>query len=170
MGIVREYRDGDMDGVLETVKQVYDEYSFIWDPDDYHADLYALPDSFDGFWVAEEEGRIVGVIGLAVFDPIPGEAGGTVEVDGFVRVCGADCELERLYVRAEARKGGYGGKLTEACINEARRRGCSLMEIWTDKEFEAAHRLYARYGAFEVGERTCHNPENSPEWGKAIRL
>jgi hypothetical protein len=39
------------------------------------------------------------------------------------------------------------------------------MEMWSDKRFEDAHRLYQKLGAEVVGERICHDPDQSPEWG-----
>jgi hypothetical protein len=42
------------------------------------------------------------------------------------------------------------------------------MELWSDKRFEDAHRLYQKLGARVVGERICHDPDQSPEWGLAI--
>lgn len=55
-------------------------------------------------------------------------------------------------------------------IEEARRRGHRQLEIWSDKRFEDAHRLYRRYGARVVGERVHDDPDSSEEWGLLIDL
>lgn len=44
------------------------------------------------------------------------------------------------------------------------------MEIWSDKRFVEAHRLYQRLGAFVVADRICSDPDNSPEWGLLLPL
>lgn len=171
---VRRYRAEDAQGVVEAVKAVYDEYGFTWDPGDYHADLYDIPNSYAepmaAFWVAEVEGRVAGCAALRLFPPIPGTPGRVVDYAGQKRLAGADCEMGRLYVRAECRRLGLGRDLARAVIAEAKARGGRLMEIWSDKRFAAAHSLYESLGAYVVGERVCHDPDQSPEWGLALKL
>ena len=87
-----------------------------------------------------------------------------------IRVTGADCSLERLYVVPEARKGGVGGALIDHVMQAAREGGGTGMELWSDKRFGDAHRLYGRYGAEVVGERLCDDAEQSPEWGLLLPL
>lgn len=155
------------------IRDVYDEWSFPWDPDDYHADLYDIPGSYlaEGhwFWVAETEAGLVGTAALVYHDLIPGTPGDLIQLNGFIRIAGTDCSLERLYVRSSARGLGIGKSLMETTVHVARARN-SAMEIWSDKRFVQAHSLYARFGASVVGERICHDPEQSPEWGLILPL
>jgi len=158
----------------EVVRLVYEEFGFTWDPDDYHADLHDLAGSYldagHGFWVAEIPGRgVIGTAALEIFPPIAGAPGLPTEHGGITRIGGTDCSLERLYVIPDAR-GGAGTALMREVVDEARRRGRKRMEIWSDKRFEAAHRLYGRFGARPVGERVCSDPDQSPEWGLVIDL
>jgi hypothetical protein len=44
------------------------------------------------------------------------------------------------------------------------------MELWSDKRFGPAHRLYGQFGAEVVGDRICDDPDKSPEWGLRIDL
>jgi hypothetical protein len=44
------------------------------------------------------------------------------------------------------------------------------MEIWSDKKLLDGHRLYEKVGAVLVGERLCHDPDQSPEWGLVLDL
>lgn len=172
--MIRRYEPRDAQGVQDTVREVYEEYGFTWDPEEYHADLFSIEAEYQHadaeFWVAELDGLVVGCVGLVCFPALPGEFGSTTEIDGTVRVAAADCELVRLYVRPSARQGGLGSQLTEVVLAEARRRNRRVMELWSDKRFDKAHRLYLRYGAIIVGDRICDDPDESPEYGLAIDL
>ena len=113
---------------------------------------------------------ILGVVGLCFHDRIPGEAGKTIVHDGRVRAAGSDCSLERLYVHPDARRRGIGEALTREVVERAKKAGKSAMELWSDKRFGDAHRLYGRFGAVTIGDRICHDPDQSPEWGLLVRI
>jgi len=144
---IRPARREDSNAAAAVVRAVYDEYGFTWDEDGYHADLRDVELAYAAFFVAELDGRIVGTAGLA--------AGGS---------------LERLYVLPAARGAGAGSALLTAVADEARRRGHDRLEIWSDKRFEVAHRLYRRAGARVVGERVHDDPDSSHEWGLVLDL
>jgi putative acetyltransferase len=170
---IRGATQADVEGIVAVVKAVYDEYAFTWDAQEYHADLYD-PESFytsrgDTFWVAEDD-AIRGVVALCHHDLIPGTVGAVEMYDGKVRAAGSDCSLERLYVHPDARRRGIGERLTRVVVDQARAAGKRAMELWSDKRFGDAHRLYGRFGAETIGERICHDPDQSPEWGLVIRL
>lgn len=170
---MREAMNGDVDGIVDVVKTVYEEYQFAWDADGYHADLYDPETHYkskgDQFLVAEDD-RIVGVVGLCFHTLIPGDPGKVVTNEGRLRVAGTDCSLERLYVHPAARRRGLGQALAREVIARAKAAGCSGMELWSDKKLVDAHRLYGRFGAVTVGERLCHDPDQSPEWGLFLNL
>jgi GNAT superfamily N-acetyltransferase len=160
---------------VAVVKAVYAEYGFTWEAEGYHADLYDVQahywDRGHAFWVAlDDSRRVVGTVALKVYDPVPGEPGAITRVAGRVRIAGADCSLDRLYVHPEARRQGLGMRLSELVIAEARSMGRRLMEIWSDKKFEDAHRLYGRLGARQVTDRILDDPDQSPEWGLLLEL
>jgi putative acetyltransferase len=160
---------------VDVIKPVYDEYSFTWDEADYHADLYDLRgyyfDAGHHFWIGEDlSGEPVGTVALELFDSVPGESHQLVTHDGVIRISGCDCALQRLYVKPGGRKGGLGTALLEKTIQEAKDQGRQCMEIWSDKRFVDAHRLYGKLGAVVVGDRICHDPDQSPEWGLYIDL
>jgi GNAT superfamily N-acetyltransferase len=144
---VRRARTGDSGAAAAVVKAVYDEYGFTWDERGYHADLQDVEAAYAAFFVAELDGGIVGTAGLT-------EQG----------------SLERFYVLPEARGAGLGSALLQAVAGEARRRGHARLEIWSDKRFEDAHRLYQRCGARIVGERVHDDPDSSHEWGLVLDL
>jgi GNAT superfamily N-acetyltransferase len=61
---------------------------------------------------------------------------------------------------------GIGGRLLDAVIDEAKRRGCCRISLWThERQNERAHRLYQSRRFAPTG-RTMHNDEGEPigEW------
>jgi putative acetyltransferase len=172
---IRLARPSDSLEVVRVIKAVYDEYGFTWDAEEYHADLYDLQghylDHGCPFFVAIlESGEMAGTAALEVFPRLPGEPGKLVEHEGRTRIGGADCSMERLYVDPETRRLGIGRALTQQLIDAAVERGLARMEIWSDKRFDKAHALYKSFGAEVVGDRICHDPDQSPEWGLLLEL
>ena len=144
---IRTAGTGDSAAAAAIVRTVYEEFGFTWDEAGYHADLRDVEASYAAFFVAEHEGRVVGTAGLT-----------------------SHGSLERLYVLAEARGSGAGSALFAAVVAEARRSGHEQLEIWSDKRFTDAHRLYERHGARIVGERVHDDPDESREWGLVLDL
>jgi ribosomal protein S18 acetylase RimI-like enzyme len=66
-----------------------------------------------------------------------------------------DCELEDLFVSAQARRGGLGRALLAAAIERARARGCRRIALDTAERNTAAVALYRSFGfsdeAYEGG-------------------
>jgi putative acetyltransferase len=166
---LRQATAQDQPEVIRVIKAVYDEYGFDWDPEGYHSDLYSLEESYaargDFFYVGVFDGEVRGTAALEIFTEIPSGI-----VAPMVRIAGSDCSIERVYVDPLARRKGIGRALSEYVIAEAKGRGRRQMEIWTDKRFTEAHRLYQSLGAEIVAERLCDDPEQSPEWGMMLRL
>lgn len=55
-------------------------------------------------------------------------------------------QLEAVRVAAELRGQGVGAAMVGWALEESRRRGCSLVQLTTDKSRTAAHRFYERLG------------------------
>ena len=144
---IRRARTGDSGAAAAVVRAVNDEYGFTWDEDGYHADLRDVEAAYAAFFVAESDGGIVGTAALS-----------------------HEGSLERFYVLPGARGAGTGSALLAAVTDEARRRGHTQLEIWSDKRFEDAHRLYRSKGARVVGERVHDDPDASHEWGLTLDL
>lgn len=83
--------------------------------------------------VAEAAGRVVGTLQLTF---IPGLAR-----RGALRV-----QIEAVRVRDEFRGDGLGSAMLRWAIDEARRRGCRLVQLTSDKSRADAHRFYQRLG------------------------
>ncbi len=172
---IRPATPGDSADAVRVVRAVFDEYGFIWEPDGYHADLYDLEahylDRGHGFWVGiDGDGGVVGTVALERFAPLPGEPGEPITIDSVRRVGGCDCSLQRLYVAPSARRDGAGTALLCAALDGARSERRRLLEIWSDKRFADAHRLYERVGARTVAERISTDPDESAEWGLVLSL
>ena len=56
-----------------------------------------------------------------------------------------------MRVRHDQRSRGLGAALFGWAIEEARRRGCALVQLTTDTSRADAHRFYERLGFVEVG-------------------
>jgi len=54
--------------------------------------------------------------------------------------------IESVRVARSKRGGGIGTEMFEWAIAECRRRGCSLVQLFTDKSRKDAHRFYERLG------------------------
>jgi GNAT superfamily N-acetyltransferase len=54
--------------------------------------------------------------------------------------------IESVRVARSKRGGGIGAAMFEWAIAECRRRGCSLVQLFTDKSRKDAHRFYERLG------------------------
>lgn len=172
--LIRPARADDSPGVVATVRSVYEEYGFTWEAEGYHADLYDVEAHYTDkghlFWVAEQGGAIVGTSALELFSPIPGAFAEKNWLDDNYRIGACDCALQRLYVRPECRRQGLGRQLFVQTIDHARAIDRRAMEIWSDKRFVDAHRLYEQFGAKLVGDRICNDPDKAPEWGLIIEL
>jgi putative acetyltransferase len=172
--VIRPAVGEDSPAAAEVVHAVFQEYGFSWDADDYCADLYDIQahylDEGDYFWIGETDGRIVGTTALELFETLPGVIGEAVELAGQVRAGAADCSLERLYVHPRARGQGLGRALLETTLSKAQELGRRAMEVWSDKKLLNAHRLYGHYGAIQIGDRICDDPDESPEWGFVLPL
>jgi ribosomal protein S18 acetylase RimI-like enzyme len=90
-------------------------------------------------FVARNDGRIVGSLTLVVF-PIP---------------TGLRAWIEDVVVDGSARGAGVGEALTNAAIDESRRRHVRSIDLTTRPSREAANRLYARLG-FELRETNVY--------------
>ena len=67
------------------------------------------------------------------------------------------CEMKRLFVMPKYRGIKVGGRLAEAVIDRARQLGYKRMRLDTVASMEAANRLYASLGFYQI-DAYCHNP------------
>ena len=83
--------------------------------------------------VAERDGQIVGTLQLSF-------------LPGLARRGALRAQIEAVRVARSERGSGLGAAMMDWAIDEARRRGCALVQLTSDKTRADAHRFYARLG------------------------
>ncbi|MEV8439547.1 GNAT family N-acetyltransferase [Actinosynnema sp. NPDC051121] len=83
--------------------------------------------------VAERDGEVVGTLQLTV-------------LRGLSRAGASRAQVEGVRVAASARRQGLGEELMRWAIEEARARGCVVVQFTSDKTRGDAHRFYRRLG------------------------
>ncbi|MYD35683.1 MAG: GNAT family N-acetyltransferase [Dehalococcoidia bacterium] len=138
--------------VIELIHRVYDEYGFIWDPEDELRDLLTQEHAFPyrapigAMWIMRDEsGTVVGSIAAN-------------------RIDGPTVELHRLYLDAHLRGQGLGRRLVETAVEWARDHGAWRIELWSDTRFADAHRLYERLGYVKSARRTLDDVNDTVEF------
>ncbi|TVR37542.1 MAG: GNAT family N-acetyltransferase [Nitriliruptor sp.] len=149
---LRSVCDADADGLIDLIGGVFAEYpGCVLDLPGLDADLHqpATTAMATGaaWWVLLDDGQIVATIGA-----------GRLADDGSV-------ELKRLYVASSHRRQGLARGLVALVEADARRRGATSIELWSDTRFRDAHALYTSLGYEPTGEeRDLHDPSNTTEY------
>jgi N-acetylglutamate synthase-like GNAT family acetyltransferase len=150
MATIRPAENEDTLPVQRLVSDVFAEFGLgllLHDVDAHLADPAGFFRQGGGnFWVVEEGGSIIATAGMLSRNE-------------------ATAELKALYVQASARRQGWGRRLVEWVMAEARRIGKGRLILWSDTRFLDAHRLYRKLGFQPLGERDLHDIYNSREFG-----
>jgi GNAT superfamily N-acetyltransferase len=86
---------------------------------------------------------------LVVLTDALGRVAGTLQltfIPGLARRGGLRAQIEAVRVREDLRGRGIGNALIGWAIDEARGRGCALVQLTTDKRRSDVHRFYGRLG------------------------
>ena len=86
---------------------------------------------------------------LLVVAELGGEVVGTMQLSflpGLARRGALRAQIEAVRVANSQRGAGLGAAMMGWAIDEARRRGCALVQLTSDKSRTDAHRFYARLG------------------------
>jgi putative acetyltransferase len=150
---LRKATNDDSEGLIRLVGDCFAEYEgCVLDLEVEERCLLAPADAFDRFWVLEEEGRIVGSVGLT-------------EVDE------ETVELKKMYLERGLRGTGRATRLLAAVMYHAVAMGATAVELWSDTRFTRAHRFYEREGFVRTGEsRELNDPSNTTEYHFLRRL
>ena len=77
------------------------------------------------------------------------EVVGTMQLSfiaGLSRMAMSRLQIEGVRIHKNARSGGIGTRMFEWAIEQARERGCGLVQLTTDASRADAHRFYERLG------------------------
>jgi len=94
-------------------------------------DIDADPNQF--LAVADRDGEVVGTLQLTY-------------LPGLSRKGGTRAQIEAVRVRATERGTGLGSQLITWAVDQARQRGCILVQLTTDTARTDAHRFYEQLG------------------------
>jgi GNAT superfamily N-acetyltransferase len=86
---------------------------------------------------------------ILVVAELAGEIAGTMQLSflpGLARRGALRAQIEAVRVADGSRGSGLGAGMIGWAIDEARRRGCALVQLTTDKSRRDAHRFYQRLG------------------------
>ncbi len=83
--------------------------------------------------VAEYEGRPAGSLQLTF-------------IPGIARLGEARCLIEAVHIAPDLRSRGLGSQMIRWAIEEARARGCGVVQLTSNKKRLDAHRFYQRLG------------------------
>jgi putative acetyltransferase len=130
---IRDAKDEDAERLIGLIDSCYSEYDgCVLRVEDEAPELKHIASEHQEkggrFWVAEQNGDLVGSAGL-----VPGDKPGVIE-------------MKKLYVAQNARKIGLAARLCSLVEVEAMSRGAEAIELWSDTRFKDAHRLYERRG------------------------
>lgn len=154
---IRPGRDEDEAAYIRLIGEAWAEYpGCVFDVDAELPELHALATWFAGLsgavWVAEDEGAILGMIGV-----VP-------DADGA-------WEIRKLYVDRAARGTGLAQRLLATAEAHAAARGARELFLWTDTRFTRAHRFYEAQSFVRDGPlRTLADLSNSIEYRYAKPL
>ncbi|MDX9834961.1 MAG: ribosomal protein S18-alanine N-acetyltransferase [Desulfobulbus sp.] len=124
---IRRVRPGDLDEVLDIEHR-------------------SMPDPWQAAAVAGElqVANSVGWVALAA---------GRVQGYAFFRTCRPECELLRLAIEPESRRGGLGSALLDEALGSLTKEGYTCCYLEVRRSNEGAYRLYERSGFRQTGLR-----------------
>lgn len=141
---LRRHRVGDLGWIARRQGMIYAE-EYGWD-ETFEALVAEILAGFvkahdpagERAWIAERDGAILGSVFL-------------------VRQSDTMAKLRLLYVEADARGSGLGGRLVRECIAFARQAGYRTLTLWTNDILSAARAIYQREGFRLVEEERHHS-------------
>lgn len=148
---VRSARDDDADDLIALIGGCFAEYpGCVLDVDGEIPELRGIASYAErrggAFWSVEQNSVVVACVGA-----MPAAEGGV--------------ELVKLYVRADARRGGLGRRLIGRVEAFAQGQGARHIELWTDTRFTTAHRAYEACGYVkQAATRALNDKSNSVEY------
>lgn len=145
----------DVPQIIKLIGDIWAEYECVLDVGREETYLLAPDEYFrageGGFWVAENNQKIVATVGVLMLGA-------------------KTAELKSLYVHKDFRRAGLGEDLTTLVIKYAQMKRAKEVILWSDSRFTKAHRLYERLGFKNVSSRELDDSNSSKEFGFRIYL
>jgi ribosomal protein S18 acetylase RimI-like enzyme len=151
---IRFGQDTDGPAIIALIGACWSAYPGIkMDVDREMPELHALATYYAGqggaLWVAETDGKVVGMIAARPMDA-------------------ATWEICRVYVDPCLHGSGLGHALLDQAERHAIAAGAERLALWTDTRFDRAHRFYEKRSYIRHGPvRVLHDISNSLEFGYA---
>ncbi len=135
MALVRPIGEGDVTAAVELLigGSLMPEFEDASRVDDYWAAVEGTRRQRGDVLVAEEDGDVVGVCQVIIFQH-------------FQHAGGWCAEIESVHVRGDRRSRGIGAQLLSAAEDLARERGCYRIQLTSRNVREDAHRFYLANG------------------------
>lgn len=147
---IRKATDDDIDELITLIEKIFTEYDMEFVLEDELPDFVDFNNHYHSeheLLVAEhkETGLLAGCTALKM-------------EDGILR-------LSRVYVRRKDRGRGIGKMLVREAEQRARKRGSTMIHLWTDTRFERAHTFYKKLGYKYTGRvKPLNDINNSYEY------
>ena len=149
----KKFSDDALEGDFQ---DIVGRWELIADPEDKEG--RCVPNGPNGFWVAEEEGKVIGCVGLSEFArcfPTLCFSRPKLMVVSFSERHPRDYEVGdvgRLFVSPEHQRKGIGEKLMAVVDGHARANGIRKLELLTSYLNKPALRMYTKRGWEQRGE------------------
>lgn len=133
--LIRPIRKDDVPEAIRVIKggSLASQFEDEGRPGDYWAAVEATRRQRGDVLVAEEDGDVVGVCQVLIFQH-------------FQHAGGWCCELESVHVRSDRRSLGIGAQLLAAAEELAHERGCYRIQLTSRNVRTDAHRFYSANG------------------------
>ncbi|MBE6333051.1 MAG: GNAT family N-acetyltransferase [Bacteroidales bacterium] len=123
--------------VFNFTEECFLEVGKVFEPQGRHSFYNDIETNFDCFWCLMSDGKVSGTVGIRKEDD-------------------SSAELKAMYLSRNLRGKGYGYKLLDIAMNCAKERGYKRIVLDSMSRYEAALRLYEKYG-FKCIERYNDN-------------
>ena len=136
MALIRPGRDADASGVIALISRCWADYNYVLDVERDAPGLLA-PTAYyaaqgGALWIAEDTGVVTGMIAA-----VPRDAGAW--------------EVCRVYVHPGRHGTGLAHQLLDTAEAHALSAGAARLLLWTDTQFDRAHRFYEKRSYVRTG-------------------
>ncbi|HEY0202749.1 MAG TPA: GNAT family N-acetyltransferase [Acetobacteraceae bacterium] len=129
MALIRSGRDADSPGVIALISRCWADYNYILDVEGDAPELLAPAADYaaqgGALWIAEDAGAVTGMVAA-----VPRGAGAW--------------EICRVYVHPGRHGTGLAHRLLDTAEAHALAAGAARLLLWTDTQFDRAHRFYEK--------------------------